>query len=198
MNNLKYLLVICMIPLLLIGCAGGLRNMRLVEDPNVSYKPATDQAVVVFMRPSGLAYKIQSSVFDTYSEQNKLVGLVPSKHKVAYVTSPGDHLFMVIGETADFMRAHLEAGKTYYALVTPRMGAWKARFSLAPMHKTQLVSNEFKEWVKSCKFIEKIAESDVWAQNNARSIEAKQKSAFKVWSARPENERSTLQKDDGM
>lgn len=54
--------------------------------------------------------------------------------KVAYHTEPGEHMFMVIAESADFMQATLEAGKTYYAQIVPRPGVWKARFSFRPIN----------------------------------------------------------------
>ena len=48
------------------------------------------------------------------------IGILSGKTKVAHLTEPGEKLFMVIGENADFMKATLEAGKTYYALKTEK------------------------------------------------------------------------------
>src|SRR5690348_12397408 len=101
---------------------------------SVSPAPEEGKALVVFMRPSMLGFAIQSSVYDTHGAGNEFIGIVSAKTKVAYQAAPGNHLFMVIGENADFMNADLQAGKTYYVLVSPRMGAWKARFSLLPIH----------------------------------------------------------------
>ncbi len=52
---------------------------------------------------------------------------------------------MVVSEAADFAKADVEAGKTYYVLVTPRMGWWKARFSLRPLMREQLDGKDFAE-----------------------------------------------------
>lgn len=61
---------------------------------------------------------------------------------------------MVVSEAADFMDAELETGKTYYALVTPRLGVWKARFSLRPMTAVELDGQQLREWLDACERIE--------------------------------------------
>jgi hypothetical protein len=63
------------------------------------------------MRPSSLGGAVQSSVFELRPDGDKFVGIVSSKTKIAYSTGPGQHLFMVIAENADFMRANLAPGK---------------------------------------------------------------------------------------
>ena len=120
--------------------------MRTVPLDQVVTGPEEGQSMIVFMRPSGMGYGIQSSVFEIDNTEPKLAGIVAAKKKVAYRIAPGNHLFMVVGESADFMSAELEANKTYYALVTPRMGMWKARFSLRPVHADELNTNQFNDW----------------------------------------------------
>ena len=183
--------------LILAGCAGSIRYMQPVADPNVSYAPGENQATVVVMRASGMAYKIQSSVFDVVGDENKLVGILPAKKKVAYVTTPGEHLFMVIGETADFMKADLVAGKTYYAVVVPRMGAWKARFSLMAEHKEDIDTPKVQGWISSCGWVENTPASHEWATKNMPSVKAKQASAYKVWSAKADEDKPFLRPEDG-
>ena len=39
----------------------------------------------------------------------------------------------LVSEPADFLEANVEAGKTYYIVVDPRIGAFSARFSLYPV-----------------------------------------------------------------
>ncbi len=125
-NALKLLALLSMF--LLAGCAGSSSYMSDVPPERANYTTQPDQALVVFMRPSGFGFAIQSSVFDIVDENPVFVGIVSAKAKVAYYVNPGERRFMVISESADFMDATLEAGKVYYALVTPRMGVWKARF----------------------------------------------------------------------
>lgn len=184
--------------LLLAGCAGSMKHMQVVAPENIREAPSPGKSMVVFMRPSTLGFAVQSSVFDATGEgEPELVGIVAAKKKVAYETEPGKRLFMAIGESADFMHAELEAGKTYYALVTPRMGAWKARFSLKPIKAGELGSNQFNSWSDACEWVEKSDTSDSWAQQNMGNIVAKQNKYYPAWLQKPENEQPRLGPGDG-
>jgi hypothetical protein len=183
--------------LLLTGCSGSLKHMQLVESDAVQDSPSAGKSMVVFMRPSTLGFAVQSSVFNVTDGDPELVGLMPAKHKMAYELEPGKHLFMAIGESADFMHADLAANKTYYALVTPRMGAWKARFSLAPVKAAQLGGDEHENWLNSCQWIEKSDTSDQWAQTNMTSILAKQTKYYPAWLKKPEEDQPRLDPGDG-
>jgi len=138
---------VLLLALLLSGCAGTVKNMRTVPPDRIVTAPEEGKSMVVFMRPSGLGFAIQSSVFEIKGDNPSLVGIVAAKKKVSYQLEPGKHLFMVVGESADFMSAELEVNKAYYALVIPRMGMWKARFSLKPIHADELNSSQFKQWI---------------------------------------------------
>lgn len=181
----------------LSGCVSS--AMRPVAPEQASYVPSADSAVVIFLRPSTLGYAIQSSVFDLAPAGDQFVGIVSSTTKVAYVTTPGEHLFMVIGENADFMKATLAPGKTYYALVTPRFGWVKARFSLEPIRATQLDTAEFRSWDDDTEFIENTDASRQWAAENWASIQSKKDDYIRKWNSKPQNERDeqTLNPDDG-
>jgi hypothetical protein len=160
--------------------------------------PSETEAAVVFMRPSSLGYAVNSSVYDLSDDDEKMVGIVSAKKKVPYITTPGEHLFMVIGESADFMAANLEPGKTYYALVTPRMGAWKARFSLKPVTKLEMVGKEFKDWDRVCAFEENSEDAVKWAKQNSRSIKAKRAEYFPKWKQKPDAEKPLLKSEDAQ
>lgn len=183
--------------LLLSGCAGSLKHMQVVEPGAVKKAPSAGKSMIVFMRPSTLGHAIQSSVFDVTNGDPQLIGLVPAEMKVAHEVEPGKHLFMAIGESADFMHADLAADKTYYALVTLPMGAWKARFSLAPIDAEQLTSEQFDDWLGSCEWIEKIDSAEDWAQTNMISIVAKQQKYYPLWLQKPEAEQPRLKPEDG-
>lgn len=143
--------------------------------------PSADNAVVIFMRPSNYGYLIQSSVFDLDDSGDTFVGIVSAGSKVAYAARPGEHTFMVIGENADFMKATLAPNKTYYALVEARMGWWKARFSLTPVHAAKLSHDEFGDWDRDTKLIENTNTSRQWAKDNAPSIHAKRDDYIQRW-----------------
>lgn len=181
---------------LLSGCAGSSSHMKEVSANAVNIAPSGQEAAIVFMRPSGLGFAINSSVFDIEGDTNTFVGIVSAKRKIVYTTSPGQHMFMVIGESADFMQADLQAGKTYYALVTPRMGAWKARFSLKPVSKTELSSPEFKEWTDSCTYTENTDSSYYWAKDNAPSIQAKKIDYLPKWQGKSDADKPFLKAED--
>ena len=190
-------IVMVIILLVLSGCAGTSNKMRPVPPDSVVTAPDNGQAMVVFMRPSSFGFAIQSSVFDIAGDTPSLVGIVSAKTKVAHQVAPGEHLFMVVGESADFMSADLEADKTYFALVTPRMGAWKARFSLKPVHADALDSSEFTEWLNSCEWVEKTPEAGDWATANMESIKSKQTKYSEKWMGKEESERPRLLPQDG-
>jgi hypothetical protein len=186
------------IGLLVSGCAGTVSNMSSVPPEEVVAAPQPGKAMVVFMRPSGFGFGVQSSVFEiTEGDYPSLVGIVAAKKKTARQVEPGEHLFMVIGESADFMKADVEADKTYYALVTPRMGVWKARFSLKPVHADELGTKKFNDWVDSCEWVEMNAESEQWARENMPSIISKQQEYYEDWMQKDASDRPFLEPEDG-
>jgi hypothetical protein len=101
-------------------------------------RSAEDTALVFFTRPSSYGGAIQATIYDgdTY------IGTVSGGTHVAYQATPGTHLFMVVGESADFMSAELLPGKTYYAGVHARMGVWKARFSFVPFNGADIANGK--------------------------------------------------------
>lgn len=193
-NALKLLALLSMF--LLAGCAGSSSYMSDVPPERANYTTQADQALVVFMRPSGFGFAIQSSVFDIVDENPVFVGIVSAKAKVAYYVNPGERRFMVISESADFMDATLEAGKVYYALVTPRMGVWKARFSLRPVRKADLESAEFAGWYKQTRWVENLDSASAWASSNMASIRAKMNNKLPGWQQKAN--KPTLASDDGL
>lgn len=197
MKKIIILIVSLLSVLSLTSCAS--KYMKAAgPDALAGYMPSAGDATVVFMRPSSFGGAIQSSVFDVTTEKNVFVGIVSSSAKVAYRTTPGVKTFMVVGESADFMKAELAAGKVYYALVTPRMGVWKARFSLRPVHKEELSGDEFKGWNNGCELVENTPESFKWAKDNAPSIQEKRIEYFEKWMSKSESERPFLKTEDGM
>ena len=127
------------------GCAGRSKYMQDVPAGQADYVPEPGRTLVIFMRPSGFGFAIQSSVFDITDGEPEFLGIVSAKTKIAHNADPGEHRYMVIGENAGFLEADLLADRTYYSLVTPRMGVWKARFSLKPVRKLDLTSAEFDQ-----------------------------------------------------
>ena len=161
--------------------------------------PTADSAIVVFMRPATFGGAIQSVVYEATTPNHAMVGIVSSGTKVAYRTPPGEHMFMVVSESADFLRATLDAGKTYYVLVTPRMGVWRARFSLKPVRAADFDTSRFKSWDRSTKLYENTDASQAWAVNNAPSVQKRRDEAQPRWHNKPDDDKAdaTLLASDG-
>lgn len=186
----------------LAACAG---SPMLPSANQTLTAPNPEKAQVVFMRSSFLGAAINASLFQVTDNGNEFIGIMANDTKISHEVEPGEHTFMVVSEAADFMRADLEAGKTYYAMVTPRMGAWKARFSFQPLHKDgegefSTSSKEFSEWVIGTKLVENTAQSLLWAENNATSVNKKKEAYYTKWQAKDaeEQDRQSLKAADGI
>jgi len=153
---------------------------------------------VVFMRSSFLGKAVSASVFEIRNDNPELVGLVANDTKQGYEVNPGSHLFMVVSESADYMSADLSPNRTYYAFVTPRMGAFRARFSLAPVHRGGDLSKNAQNCLKDCRLVQKTSESEAWARENMSDIRAKHKENYPRWNQKPNNEKPHLVRGDGV
>lgn len=187
---------------LLSGCASS--KMMVQEDQQLA-PPPEGKAQVVFLRSTFVGSAIQASVFDVTSGEPEFIGIISNNTKFAHASDPGKRVFMVVSEAADYMEADLAAGKTYYAMVTPRMGAWKARFSMHPVRnggsgEYQYDSDRFKSWLKSTQFVDNTPESETWAVENLDNIKGKHARYWEVWQQKtPEAlEERTLKADDGV
>ncbi|MDR3631638.1 MAG: hypothetical protein P4L42_15060 [Desulfocapsaceae bacterium] len=196
-NFFKRLILIISI-LSLTGCAGSNKYMKEVSGEAIKTTPNKEEVSVIFMRPSGFGFAISSSVFDLTGDTDTFVGIVSAKKKIVYKTKPGEHMFMVIGESADFMKADLRGEKIYYVLVTPRMGVWKARFSLQPVSRSELSSADFNDWVNSCTYTENTDDSYTWAKDNAPSIQSKKSEYLPEWYKKSESDRPFLKAEDAL
>lgn len=181
--------------LVLAGCAGPGTMQKADTAP--AAKP--DQALIVFMRSTFVGSAISASVFDVSAKETKFVGLVNNGTKIGYFVPPGQHTFMVVSEAADFMQANVVAGKTYYALVTPRMGMWKARFSFKPVRGTELGGADFAGWDSGTQFVVNSPESTSWAAQNGIDIAQKRAAYWPEWNTKSEEARAeqTLNPSDG-
>lgn len=197
--------LVLLLPLLLMmgGCAVKSNYMQPVESKPVQASP--DQALIVFMRPSLYGGAIQASLFTVDDGVEDFIGVSSAKTKIAYPVAAGEHRFMVIGESADFMDATVEAGKTYYAIVSPRMGFWKARFSLYPVRgdrdgKFSHRSEEFADWQEGTDWVVKAPEAERWYRENQADIERKYRAYIKDWqnSGAAARVEATLYPDDAI
>lgn len=157
------------------------------------------EATIVFMRASMLGAAITAAVYDVTEPESKFIGLIDHSSKLAYSVTPGEHTFMVVSEAADFMKVTASAGKTYYALVTPRPGAWRARFSFKPLRQADLNGPDFPKWDSGTQLMENSPKSEAWAAHNASSVNAKRASYWAEWSGKAavQQDSQTLREEDG-
>jgi hypothetical protein len=184
------------------GCAS---NKMLDAPEQEVIAPPTDKAQVIFLRSSFVGSAIQSVIYDATDGGTEFIGILSNGKMLSYTVDPGKHMFMVVSEAADFMEANLVGGKTYYAIVTPRMGAWRARFSMSPVRnggagEFQYDSSDFRDWIADAEFSQNTSESHAWAKENHASVQEKQAEYWEVWqqkSAADLAER-TMNPDDGI
>lgn len=176
--------------ILLAACAS--TQMTEVSTQERVAGPEPGKALVYMIRPSMFGGAIQSTVYDG----DEYIGTVSADTHVAYQADPGQHMFMVIGESADFMQADLLAGKTYSAIVAPRMGLWKARFSFRP-NNGEYTDAQIHEWLASTREVTVNDEGLRWARDNAASIQAKKAKYLPEWQSKPEAEKQILRAESG-
>ena len=178
-----------------LAACGGAQMMKAEQEPVIK----AGESMVVFMRSSFLGSAISASVYDVSTPETKFIGIVNNGTKVAYPVGPGRHTFMVVSEAADFMQATVLPGRTYYAMVTPRVGAWKARFSFRPVRQGELSGGDFGGWNSGTHFVVNSPESLNWAQQNQTDVVSKRNQYWVEWSNKPEPDRAsqTLNGEDG-
>jgi hypothetical protein len=135
--------------------------------------------------------------FSTLYAGDDYIGIVPAKIRVAYQAEPGPHMFMIVGESADFMKAELAAGKTYYALVSARMGAWKARFSLNPVN-ANTSREKIAKWMKSSDQVVPNEKGLAWIANHKPEILKLKGRYLPKWLEKEEARKQIRRVDDGI
>ncbi len=188
----------------LIACG----HTAVRDDEDLSHHPASDKVAMVFMRP-GHRLALQArpprlALFRVTDDGQEYIGtLADLGQKLDYLSPPGDQLFMIIGgENTDFMQAHLDAGKTYYAVAVARMGVLKPRFSLVPVRKegSKYSVDDFGDCLAKCKDVELSDENQHWYESNKPSVDRKLAAARKRWDSHDEefHENKTLNREDGF
>jgi len=196
------LLLLLAAMLLATGCA----SSRMIDSAQQELiAPSADKAQVVFLRSSFVGSAIQSVIYDATDGGAEFIGILSNGKKLAHTVEPGKHVFMVVSEAADFMVAEVVGGKTYYAMVTPRMGAWKARFSMYPVRnggpgEFQYGSDRFQSWLTGTALSENTPDSHAWARENHSSVLQKQADYSVVWQQKSPSDLAerTLNPDDGV
>ena len=200
----KHFVMLFFVLLFFAGCTRR-SYMKTVPFNQASYSPEPGKALIIFLHPPSHSGTKRPAVFDISSEDdNKFVGFIRPKAKIAYMVQPGERLFMILsfGTKANFMKATVEEGKTYYVRIIRKVNKkTKIRkgFDFRPVREEELDSYEFSRWYEKCEYIENTEKSHQWAQKNQRSIQAKKKKYIHNWntSYKGDKDRSTLLPQDG-
>ncbi len=134
-------IVICFMLIFLAGCKSSV--MMGVQPVNIATLD-NNTAMVTFIRSGFVGKAIQFGIWDS----EKWVGVLASDSYIQYKASPGQHLFLARAENWSCVEADLEGGKSYFIIVKPRMGVWKARVVMDPVNKGDDISEEkINKWL---------------------------------------------------
>ena len=169
--------------------AGRSKHLEYADEQGVVIPDAPEgKALVVFLRPEKKGRSVHASIFNG----DEFLGFVQSNTCVLYEADPGEHSFMVIGETANFMDADLEAGKIYFAQVKVKMGAWKARFVYRPITAGTKDWEKLPGWLSKAHLVELRQSGTEWYAAKKEAIDAKKARAL------PSANRVVLASTDGV
>lgn len=123
MKLLNYLIVI------LITISSTAFGQKVI---NQEIKMASEGKSNVYITRSGAGVLLNFRVYDG----EKFISKIPSGNYVIYETEPGEHIFWAASENRDYVKANLEAGKTYVIDIEGKMGLVLAAVNLNPLDPT--------------------------------------------------------------
>ncbi len=177
-------------------------QVSVVEPAARITKPSPGKALIYFVRTSNFGWPWPAVIFDG----DRHIGTVvlewdkeknsAKKAYMAYEAAPGQHMFSVYSENADFMPANVAAGKTYYVHVKSVIGTWKYRFYLVPQ-QGQLPQHELNEVIASGRQLKLTEDGALWIKENAEDIKKVKDEWWQKYQARPANERLELRPEHG-
>lgn len=189
----KFLTILLL--LVLGGCSA--TGKYTVPASNTNFVTKQDKAAIIFMRASNYGGAITSPLVSLDKDGNsEMVAILGPGEKMVHYVEPGEHTFMIVGENGDFLKANVDAGKAYYAIIRPRMGIWKARFSLTPFkalpesEEFSINSENLKEWSSSCKYTEASPAAFAWHKTKQNELKAIYNEYMPKWQAKSGNQRA--------
>jgi hypothetical protein len=130
-----------------------------------------EQSAIVFFRDTSFGGAIQAPIAEGINNNVSFVGIVSANTKLLHKTTPGQHIYVVGGESSNLLFADLEPQKFYYVRVSPKMGLWKARFKFEPVlpgNAAELVDD-----LADCKWVAPNPDSQAWFADNKSSMQEK-------------------------
>lgn len=159
--------------------------------------PGPGEAVIVFIRASNLGGIVAATVYERGDggKATFITAVYPDTYMVHKVT-PGKHIFAVVSEAADFIEVDAAAGKIYPIIVRPRVGAWKARFSLASGSPGSEFWDKVKGWLDESSRVTPNETAPTWFEQNRSSVMAKLEKYWPKWTEKPD--KPIVKPEDGV
>lgn len=188
--------------LMMVGCASV--PMDVIQNQNL-HTTGANESQIVFMRSNLVSSLLTASLYEIRGDKIEFLGILSDSTKIALKTTPGEHFYMVVSKAADFLRANLSPGKTYYSIVTPRIGGWKPRFSLWPLStnpnaKYNTSDEDLEQWLEETTLVTLSESSLAWYEQYKHSIDQKRVAYLLEWYALSEAEKAehSLKPQDGL
>lgn len=201
MKNLMKLFSICITFIFLTGCAS--IAMTKAKSQKIS-PPSKGKAKMVFMRTSFVSGAVGVEMFEVTNGVLKPIGGLAKGTKIVYETTPGKKIFMAYGRAADFMKANLAAGKTYYSIVRPNWAT--GGFAPTPIRNNGTTeyhtrTDSFKSWVSDTDLVVPQGDLNKWFTPEKKK---KMQEIYSDYWSRFQNKNAvevglrTLNKEDGL
>jgi hypothetical protein len=143
-------------------------------------QPPRGDALIIFVRADEDRAGTQATIYEIADDGDHFVGVSSGSTRLQWVMNPGTHLFMVLGEAADFLKATVAPDKTYYMQVMPRFGFFKARFSFRAVRREELGGPEWTAW-QQLELIRCGIDCASWVQSNVNSIQRHKDEDLRYW-----------------
>ncbi|MCH5277143.1 MAG: hypothetical protein J1E80_04825 [Desulfovibrionaceae bacterium] len=166
---------------------------------NISQETLDDNtACVIFYRSSSLGGAIQAPIVEYIDEDVKFIGISSYNKKIRFITTPGEHIFVVGGESGSVLKADIAPKMNYYVRVSPYMGWAKARFDLKAVKFDELNDNKVKEKISKCVLVAPNDKAEIWFEKNKRSMKEKTVLGLEKFEGRKDKSQFILNQEDGI
>lgn len=195
---MKKRILLCLLPVLfLTGCASKLMS-PVTDNENIIPE---DKAVITFFRTSKFGGAVQAPIaHETGDGEIEFVGVSSTKTKIRHVVEPGEHVYVVSGESADILKAKVEANKAYYVRIEPKMGWWKARFANKVMRKKHAESPKIKAAVSKSRLVTINERGKQWFEEKKKDMYLKMLKGKYIYEGASEKYQKsrTMNPEDGI
>jgi hypothetical protein len=176
------------------GCAS--QYMQPVVHSATSAQLTPEQSAIVFFRDTSFGGAIQAPIAEDINGNVSFVGIVSANTKFLHKTSPGQHVYIVGGESSNLLFTDLAPQKFYYVRVSPKIGLLKARFKFEPVLPGDAA--DLADDLDDCKWVAPNAESQAWFADNRASMQDKLNEALADDKKDGPAERINVRTNDGL